>query len=163
MKKILYTALFAFVLVSTGCGNGAKKEFNKLLLELADKDQMIDAKDWKQIADYLDRNKANFKDFIENGKIDVEEVQEYISDFFEHRRPSKKVKCVGIGGQDLAFHIYLEQSGSMAPYDSPDGDGSFRAAIMALQNSLPGDAEIDHIGEKGYTDFRQILDRKSVV
>lgn len=158
MKKILYTALFAFVLVSTGCGNGAKKEFNKLLLELADKDQMIDAKDWKQIADYLDRNKANFKDFIENGKIDVEEVQEYISDFFDHRRPSKEVKFVGIGGQDLAFHIYLEQSGSMAPYDSPDGDGSFRAAIMALQNSLPGDAEIDHIGEKGYTDFRQIFD-----
>lgn len=158
MKKFLYTALFVLLLVSAGCGNGAKKEFNRILLELADKDQTIDAKDWKQIADYLDRNKANFKDFMEDGKIDAEEVQKYISDYFEHRRPSKEVKFVGVGGQDLTYHIYLEQSGSMAPYDSPDGDGSFRAAIMALQNSLPSDAKIDSIGETGYTDFRQIFD-----
>ena len=47
----------------------------------------------------------------------------------------------------------------MAPYDSKDGDGSFRAAIMALQNNLPGTATIDSVGEKGYTNFQQIFDQ----
>ncbi|MGI6242011.1 MAG: hypothetical protein ACOYJK_00505 [Prevotella sp.] len=158
MKKLIYTALFILVLMSTGCGNKAKKEFNQILLELADKDQMIDAEDWKQIVAFLERNKANFKDFIRDGEVDAEEVQKYVSDYFEHRRPAKEVKFVGIGEQDLTFHIYMERSGSMTPYDSPDGDGSFRAAVMALQNSLPNDAKIDSIGEKGYTDFRKIFD-----
>lgn len=158
MRKIFFSALVALSLMATSCGNGAKKEFNKILLELADQDQTIDSKDWKQIADYLDRNKANFKDFVKDGQVDVESVKEYISNFFEGRRPSKEVKFVGIGGQELKFHIFVERSGSMAPYDSRNGDGSFRSAIMALQNNLPGDARIDSIGEKGYTDFRQIFD-----
>lgn len=158
MRKSIYTALLALSLVSVGCGNGAKKEFNKMLLELADKDQVIDNSDWKQLSDYLDRNKVNFKDFFEGGQLDMSAVKEYISDFFEHRRPSKEVSFVGIGGRDLSFRIYVERSGSMAPYDSPDGDGSFRSAILALQNNLPGEVRIDSIGEKGYTDFRQIFD-----
>jgi hypothetical protein len=158
MKKIFYTALFALALVATGCGNRAKKEFDKTLIELAGKDQTIDSKDWKQIADYLDRNKANFKNFVKDGKMDAAAVREYITEFFENRRPPKEVKFVGVGDEKLSFHIYLERSESMLPYDSPDGDGSFRAAVMALQNSLPGDAKVDRIGEKGYTDFRQIFD-----
>ncbi len=158
MRKIFYTALFSFVLVATGCGNGAKKEFDKTLLELADKDQTIDSKDWKQIADYLDRNKANFRNFVKDGKIDEATVREYITEFFENRRPPKEVKFTGVGGESLSFHIYVERSGSMSPYDSPDGDGSFRAAVMALQNSLPDEAKVESIGEKGYTDFRRIFD-----
>ena len=158
MKKIFYTALFALTLVATGCGNRAKKEFDKTLIELAGTDQTIDSRDWKQIVEYLDRNKANFKSFVKSGEVDIPAVKEYITEFFENRRPPKKVKFVGIGDEELVFHIYLERSESMLPYDSPDGDGSFRSAIMALQNNLPGDTQIDRIGEKGYTDFRQIFD-----
>ncbi|MBM6994009.1 MAG: hypothetical protein I3J02_12245 [Prevotella sp.] len=158
MRKIVITALLTLVMVTTGCGNGAKKELNKMLVELADKDQTIDTNDWKQIADYLDRNKAHFKDFYQDGQMDEGKVEEYISDFFEHRRPPKEIRFVGIGGKELSFNIYVERSGSMAPYDSPNGDGSFRSAIMSLQNNLPGKSKVDSIGEKGYTDFRQIFD-----
>lgn len=158
MKNIAYVALLALVLVVASCGNGAKKDFNKLLLELADKDQTIDSNDWQEIADYLDRNKAHFQEFYDHGQLDVDDVEDYISDFFEHRRPSKQIVFTGIGGQQPSFHIYLERSGSMSPYDSKDGDGSFRAAVMALQNNLPGKSTVDSVGEKGYTDFRQIFD-----
>lgn len=158
MKKLINIAWLVLILVLAGCGNGAKKELNKMLVELADQDQTIDANDWKQITGFIDRNKANFKEFVDNGQIDREEVEEYISDFFEHRRPPKKIKFVGIGDEKLNFRIYVERSGSMTPYDSRDGDGSFRSAILALQNSLPGETRIDTIGEKGYTDFRQIFD-----
>lgn len=158
MKKIVFTALLAMALTTVGCGNGAKKDLNKLLVELAAKDQVIDNKDWSQIADYLDKNKAHFKDLFDDGRMDVEKVQEYISDFFEHRRPSVEIRFVGIGAEKLTFNIYVERSGSMAPYDSPDGDGSFRSVIMALQNNLPGEAKVDSIGERDYTDFRQIFD-----
>jgi len=82
MKKIVFTALLAMALTTVGCGNGAKKDLNKLLVELAAKDQVIDNKDWSQIADYLDKNKAHFKDLFDDGRMDVEKVQEYISDFF---------------------------------------------------------------------------------
>lgn len=159
MKHIAYIALLALTLSVAGCGNGSRKEFNKLLLELADADQTIDGNDWQKIAAFLDRNKAHFKDLYDHGHIDVDDVEDYISDFFEHRRPSKHIAFQGIGAKQPTFHIYVERSGSMAPYDSKDGDGSFRAAIMALQNNLPGMATIDSVGEKGYTDFQQIFDQ----
>ena len=159
MKHIAYAALLALTLTVASCGNGPRKEFNKLLLELADADQTIDGNDWQKIAHFLDRNKAHFKEFYGHGQIDVDDVEDYISDFFEHRRPSKHIAFQGIGAKQPTFHIYVERSGSMAPYDSKDGDGSFRAAIMALQNNLPGTATIDSVGEKGYTNFQQIFDQ----
>lgn len=159
MKHIAYAALLALTLTVASCGNGPRKELNKLLLELADADQTIDGNDWQKIAHFLDHNKAHFKEFYDHGQIDVDDVEDYISDFFEHRRPSKHIAFQGIGAKQPTFHIYVERSGSMAPYDSKDGDGSFRAAIMALQNNLPGTATIDSVGEKGYTNFQQIFDQ----
>lgn len=159
MKHIAYAAFLALTLTVASCGNGSRKEFNKLLLELADADQTIDGNDWQKIAHFLDRNKAHFKEFYDHGQIDVDDVEDYISDFFEHRRPSKHIAFQGIGAKQPTFHIYVERSGSMTPYDSKDGDGSFRAAIMALQNNLPGTATIDSVGEKGYTNFQQIFDQ----
>ncbi len=158
MKYRGYIAAAMLALLTAGCTGGAKKDFGRLLVELADNDQTIDAADWQQITDFLERNKAHFKDFYNNGQIDVEEVEDYISDFFEHRRPSKHIAFQGVGGKQPTFSIYLERSGSMQPYDSRDGDGSFRAAVMALQNNLPGASTIDSVGEKGYTDFKQIFD-----
>lgn len=158
MRQFYYTMLMGLALVATSCGNRAKKEFDKTLIELAGTDQEIDAGEWEQIVDYLDRNKSHFKDLVRGGKVDESAVREYISDFFENRRPPKEIKFACARDKQLSFKIYVEQSESMRPYDSPDGDGSFRSAIMALQNSLPGDVRVEKIGEKGYTDFRQIFD-----
>ena len=158
MKHSMCVAVAALALLAVSCTDGAKKDFGRLLVELADSDRTIDAGDWQKITDYLDRNKAHFKDFYNNGQLDADEVEEYINDFFEHRRPSKHITFQGVGGKQPSFHIYLERSGSMQPYDSRDGDGTFRAAVMALQNNLPGASTVDSVGEKGYTDFRQIFD-----
>ena len=92
-------------------------------VELADKDKTIDVNDWETIEKFLDEQKANFRDFYVDGKLDVDAVKDYVSDFFEHRRPSKEIQFV-IGKRTLGVNFYLERSGSMVPYDSPNGDGS---------------------------------------
>lgn len=158
MKKLLIIMPMLALLLLTGCGKSQKREFNHMLVELAANDQLIDHADWAKIEKYLDSNKAHFSEFYKDGKLDAKAVEDYITDLFSHRRPPIKVRFTGIGSNQMAFHFYIERSGSMLAYDSPRGDGSFRAAIMALRNALPGNSQVDSIGEKGYTDFRQIFD-----
>ncbi|PTL32894.1 hypothetical protein C7120_11510 [Prevotella sp. oral taxon 376] len=155
-KRLLLALFLTAVVVS--CGDKSQKEFGRLLTELAGQDETVDRADWQRIADFLDKNKAHFSDLYDGNGLKAEAVKEYIQDFFDHRRPAKDISFAGIDEEPLSFRIFLEQSGSMTPYDSPSGDGSFKAAVMALQNNLPGKAEVEHIGEKGYTDFRSIFD-----
>lgn len=157
MKKLLTIMPLACLLLMAGCGKSHKRDFNHLLVEVGS-DGIIDHNDWQTIEKYLDKQKAHFKEFYEDGKLDTDDVEEYITDMFEHRRPPVKVRFSGIGSSQMAFHFYIERSGSMRAYDSPKGDGSFHAAIMALRNALPGSSQVDSIGEKGYTDFHQIFD-----
>ncbi len=158
IKRIAYAALFAVLLAFTSCGGGAKKELGKLLVELADQDQTIDYRDWQRLTEWLDGQKAHFADFYKDGALDEEALRNYISDYFEHRRPPKLIRFIGVGNQ-LTFNIYVERSGSMTAYDSKQGDGSFQATIMALLNALPEGTRVDSIGEKGYTDFKAIFDQ----
>ena len=150
MNRISRTTFIAafisiFVLV-TGCKDNHTKEFNRLLLELADNDQTIDRDDWVEIEKYLDSQKANFRFLFDDDNISIQGVKEYIQDFFERRRPSKEIQFVGIGGKEyMNVNFYLERSGSMTPYDSPNGDGSFKAAIVQMLNNLPGNNEDNKI------------------
>lgn len=150
MNHIIRTTFFAafisiFVLV-TSCKDNHTKEFNRLLLELADNDQTIDRDDWVEIEKYLDSQKANFRFLFDDDNISIQGVKEYIQDFFERRRPSKEIQFVGIGGKEyMNVNFYLERSGSMTPYDSPNGDGSFKAAIVQMLNNLPGNNEDNKI------------------
>lgn len=152
-----FVILLIAVLTLAGCGNSRKRDFNRLLTELGG-DGVIDRHDWMTIEDYLDNQKAHFAEFYKNGNLDAEAVEKYITDFFAHRRKPLQIRFSGIGHSRMSFTIYVERSGSMTAYDSPRGDGSFRAAVMALRNALPGDSRVDSIGEKGYTDFRRIFD-----
>ena len=125
------------MLLLMACGGGQKKEFNRLLLDVADKDEVIDATEWEQIVEFLDGQKAHFKDFYDDGQLDVDDVKEYINDFFDNRRPPKKID-IQAGRKTLGVNFYLERSGSMVPYDAVGGDGSFKAAIVQMLNRLPG-------------------------
>lgn len=145
MKKIAPAALLlAFVLCLSGCGHNGKKEFNRMLLELADADQLIDADDWAKLETFLDEQKANFREFYKDGELDVDEVKDYVEDFFENRRPPKDIQFA-VGKKTLNVNFYLERSGSMVPYDASNGDGSFKAAIVKMLNNLPGDNADHHI------------------
>lgn len=147
MRKILgnpiFIALTLVVLVVSGCGNRAKKDLNHLLMELAGTDHTIDHDDWMTLENYLDGQKANFPEFYVDGKLDADEVREYIEDFFSHRRDAMKIDFSGMAVEPLKVNFYLERSGSMIAYDSPAGDGSFKAAIVQMLNNLPGN-NADH-------------------
>ena len=150
MNKIIKTtfcaSIIALSLLMTNCRDNYTKEFNRLLLELADNDQTIDRDDWEKIEDFLDSQKANFRYLFNDDELNVNGVKEYISDFFERRRPSKEIQFVGVGGKEfMNVNFYLERSGSMTPYDSPNGDGSFKAAIVQMLNNLPGTNEDNKI------------------
>ena len=116
------------MLLLMACGGGQKKEFNRLLLDVADKDEVIDATEWEQIVEFLDGQKAHFKDFYDDGQLDVDEVKEYINDFFDNRRPPKKID-IQAGQKTLGVNFYLERSGSMVPYDAVGGDGLAEKSI----------------------------------
>lgn len=111
-----------------------------------------------------------------------------------HHRSSANVEAEEDGGTltgysklaPLRVKFYLERSGSMTAYDAPQGDGSFKKAIVSLLNALPGDknqlfivndsihpypkgirqfvessdifASTKDIGNPAYTDFRKIFD-----
>ena len=57
MNKIIKTtfcaSIIALSLLMTNCRDNYTKEFNRLLLELADNDQTIDRDDWEKIEDFL--------------------------------------------------------------------------------------------------------------
>lgn len=143
LKNIKIVAVFmAFLLALASCGNGKYRDFNHLILQLADDDRIIDRADWLKISEFLDAQKMNFQDFYEDGNLDVEAVKAYVTDFFANRRPPKKIDFSGMEGA-MKVNFYLEASGSMMAYDAPQGDGSFKAAIVQMLNNLPG-SNADH-------------------
>lgn len=144
MKNIIYPIicliLTVCVLSVSGCGNSNKKEFNRLLLTLAESDHTIDNNDWKKIESSITSAKENFEEFYEDDRLDTEKVKTYIEEFFKNRRPAIEVSFVGIGGDGrITAKFYLERSGSMVPYDAANGDGRFKAAIVRMLNSLPNE------------------------
>ena len=88
LTAVMATMMFVFI----GCGDSHTKDFNRLLLDLADKDETIDRDDWAEIEKFLDSQKAHFGEFFNKGQIDVEDVKDYISSFFDRRRPSKEIQ-----------------------------------------------------------------------
>ena len=147
MCKVRYLVVFLLpvlllaALLLTGCTDRKTKAFDRLLVELAGKDATVDADDWTQVVEFLDNNKTHFNQFYDdNGELLVDEVKRYVGDFFAHRRPPMEIDLSGAGATEpLAVHFYLERSGSMLPYDAPQGDGALKAAVVQLLNSLPGD------------------------
>ena len=78
MKNIIYPIicliLTVCVLSVSGCGNSNKKEFNRLLLTLAESDRTIDNNDWKKIESSITSAKENFEEFYEDDRLDTEKV-----------------------------------------------------------------------------------------
>lgn len=136
---LVVTALLVVsIAIVTSCGSGKKKELNRLLLELAADDHTIDHKDWTAIASLLNSRKEDFADFYDGETIKTDAVKQYITEFFAGRRPATSIAFVGIGNDKfMTVKFYLERSGSMTPYDAPEGDGLFKASIVNMLNNLP--------------------------
>jgi len=141
-KPVQYLSIAAFALTLlvalSSCGNRSRKDFNRLLVELADDDAVIDREDWQKIARFLEENKRRFAEFYENDSLQTSLVKADITKYFAHRRPAKDITFIGVGeSEHLGVNFYLERSGSMTPYDAASGDGRFKAAIVSLLNNLP--------------------------
>lgn len=142
MRKVGYIVVFLLATLLAGCTDKKAKELDRLLVEVAGEDATVDGDEWNRVVEFLDRNKAHFGKFYDDGgELLVDEVKQYVSDLFARRRPPMEIDLSGAGSAEpLAVHFYLERSGSMLPYDAPQGDGSLKSAVVQLLNSLPGDA-----------------------
>ena len=186
--KIAIVAALALPLVCS-CSDSSKKELAGLVRELADKDATIDSDDWKKIAEFMDANKAHMKEFYKDGHLDEDAVKEYIQKMYSKGKDQKDITFWGKADKRfLTVKFYLERSGSMVSYDSPQTSGEFKKAIVKMLNSLPSDNEdniifvvndavynypksykefitdnnifktTEGIGDPKYTDFGLILD-----
>ncbi len=141
IRNTILLLLSVFTICTTsGCQDSGKKAFNRLLLQLAEDDHTINHSDWMAIEGWMKENSSSLSELRDGDRLNIKKTKEYITDFFKNRRPSTDITFVGIGNKPyLAVHLYLERSGSMAPYDSREGDGLFKSAIVQLLNNLPGD------------------------
>ena len=99
---------------------------------------MIDVNDWKEITTLIEDNKDEMSDFYEDDKLKETAIIDYITNLLQNRRPAIAVSFIGVGNaKDLSIKLYLERSGSMVAYDAPQGDGTFKAVLVQLLNSLP--------------------------
>lgn len=141
MRRAKYTmfCLLAAMLL-TGCTNKQSRAFDRLLVEVG-QDGAVDADEWAQIVEFLDRNKAHFERFYDaGGELRTDEVKQYAADLFARRRPPMEVDMsAAAAAAPLQVSFYLERSGSMLPYDAPQGNGELKAALMRLLNSVPGE------------------------
>lgn len=180
---LLAAAMLAMV---TGCRDGVKKQFDRLVVELAGDDGDISADDWAKMRRFLEDNRAKVDDFFDGDNIDGNAVKEYIAELFANRRPPKEINFSGISDSPVAVDIWLERSGSMTGYDNKNTDGNFKATIVGVINNAPvtpeiyvvnssvnkypdgaarfiGDNDVftatKGIGNASYTDFRKIFDQ----
>lgn len=143
LKKLciyfVFTLLFLFsISLLISCRKGSYRELDKLIVSLASEDKVIDVNDWKEITTLIENNKEEMSDFYEDDKLKENAVIDYITNLLQNRRPAVAVSFIGVGNaKDLSIKLYLERSGSMVAYDAPQGDGSFKAALVQLLNSLP--------------------------
>lgn len=174
MKKFQIHIIIVLTLLVAGsvcsCRDAREKEFDSLIVSLAETDGEIDFDDWNEIVTFVNDNKARLTKFVTDGEIDTEAVKEYISNFFLHRHPSQEIAFNGAGAasQFMAVKFYLERSGSMVPYDSPQGKGEFKACIVRMLNNLPGNPDDNTIfvvndGVFPYpNDFKQFITDQNI-
>lgn len=140
-KNIILPLFVICLLFISSCEDGAKKKLNRVLVNVAAQDGVIDNKDWDEISAFIHNNANDFSDFLTSeGALNEESVKNYIAEYFKSRRPSMDVTFI-TNSEPLKFKFFLERSGSMTPYDAPEGDGHFKAAIVGMLNNLPFDNE----------------------
>ena len=136
INKSVYILLFIAAIMFIGCGDRTKGDFDKLVVELAANDANISSEDWEKITIFIDANKAHLQNFYDGDNIDYKVVEKYITDLFADRRPPIVITFAGSKiAEPLHINFYIERSGSMIPYDSPQGDGTFKAAIVKMLNA----------------------------
>jgi len=118
-----------------------------MVRELIKNDSEIDSDDWEKITLYLEDNKEANRKLVKEEGIDQEAVREYITKLGEKMRPEITVvfsddlfvsgnKAIN-NASPVSLRFYLERSGSMTPYDSPQSTGEFKSAIVTLLNRFP--------------------------
>lgn len=136
INVVLCSLLFMTAFIFSGCKGGSKDEFNKLIVELAGDDADISSEDWEKITKFIDENKAHLSSFCNDDEINYKAVEKYITDYFADRRPPLQITFANSKtSQPLHINFYIERSGSMIPYDAPQGDGTFKAAIVKMLNA----------------------------
>lgn len=188
MKMAAHISAFLLLLTVCACsGNGLDSA-----LRSSFSDGEITQQEWNHFVEIA----KNQKEFIANGKFDPNLLDRYVREkALDYHRGKIKYDyllsdaegSVSSNASPINFKFFLERSGSMVFYDSPQCRGDFKSTLSKLLNSVPeksrGDiyvvnskvskypksfkqfmmsndvfADTKGYGDPSYTDFSSIFD-----
>ena len=133
--NLLATAIAAIALASlASCGGSSlEKQLKQALLD----GDTTEAR-YRQICQIISADSREYADFIDaDGNVDAVALNEYINAIGSRLRPARTWNVCAYGKQQLHLSIYLERSGSMTAYDTPQGGGELKKVVNDLINFFP--------------------------
>ena len=130
-----YAAFAALILFAlTSCGGGSlEKQVKQALL-----DGDTTETRFQQICQLISSDSREYADYIDaDGNVDAAALNEYINAIGSRLRPARSWNVTAYGKQPLHLTIYLERSGSMTAYDTPQGGGELKKVANDLINFFP--------------------------
>lgn len=184
LAGILLAFTMTFTLESCGGRNGSMENVVREAFINGDTTQQR----FDSICGIITANPEAYRDYIgDDGMVDVQKLNEFINNVGQKLRPPMTWNVLAYGAhQTLSLTVYFERSGSMVPYDTPDGGGQLKKAVNDLLNNFPDNKEIKivnndiypysgtideflkdrniyattkDVGNASYTDFQLIFDK----
>ncbi len=131
---ILAVGLFAISLSLSACGSDALHKAVKDAFIKGDTTEVA----YQKICDIITSNPEKYADYMTDGGINAEALNQMINEVGQHLRPPMTWNTLRYGAQSLSLSIYFERSGSMTPYDQASGGGQLKKTVNDFINFFPG-------------------------
>ena len=138
VSRIINQSVVAFAAIIlaalASCGGGSlEKQVKQALL-----DGDTTETRFQQICQLISSDSREYADYIDaDGNVDAAALNEYINAVGSRLRPARSWNVTAYGKQPLHLTIYLERSGSMTAYDTPQGGGELKKVANDLINFFP--------------------------
>lgn len=153
MRNLLIwlAAATAMLLTLTACGgNPVEKAVRDAMLQNDTTQARFDS-----IASIIKAGKDRYAQYLmPDGEINYAALASLADEVGASLRPPMHWNIAAYGVRQLSLSIYFERSGSMVPYDTPDGRGQLKKAVNDLINFFPahdaGHVDINIVNDNIY-------------
>lgn len=151
MKNIIlymqkFTKLFLLVFLLQACESDCETNLENEIEDMLKSDNELTSQEFASLKDVILSNKDCYSELINEDSVNEEELLKLIKGTKVYRKLSKKgnlkINFAGVESANstssgsISPKLYLERSGSMVSYDSPQGDGDFRSVLTSLLTNL---------------------------
>lgn len=144
MQKI--TRLFLLLLLIQSCESDCKTDLGNEIESKLKSDNELTSQEFSDLKDIILSNRDCYSELINEDSVNEDELLKLIKSTKVYRKLSKKENLrINVTNLDsgssaslgsISPKLYLERSGSMVSYDSPQGEGDFRNVLTSLLTNL---------------------------